>query len=99
MKLRLLWVLALLVAVSGGAHAADSGKKDNRSDAGKKIDTTDTSTKKLTIPSMEVGGGSLGISTDQPTDPGVPTLNDPHHLDKPVEPFFGLKFTKPLEDK
>ncbi len=90
MKLRLLGVLALLVAVAGGAHAADSGKKANSSDS--------AGIKNLTVPSLEVGGGALGISTDQPNDPDVPTINDPQKLDKPVEPFFGLKFTKPLDD-
>jgi hypothetical protein len=98
MKLRLLWVLALLVAVGSGAHAADSGKNNSAPDTGNKTDTTDTGIKKLTMPSMELGGGSLGISTDQPNDPDVPTFNDPQKQDKPVEPFFGLKFTKPLDD-
>jgi len=97
MKLRLLWVLALLVAVAGGAHAADSGKANSAPDTGKKTDTTDTGIKKLTIPSMEVGGGSLGISTDDPNNSNVPTLNDPRQQDRPIEPFFGLKFTKPLD--
>ncbi len=96
MKLRLLGVLLLLVAVGGGAHAADSANKDTAADIGKKADTSDTGTHKLTIPSMELGGGSLGVSTDSPNDPNVPTFNDPHHQDKPLEPFFGLKFTAPL---
>ena len=97
MKLRLLCVLALLVAIAGGAHAADSGKKGTTPDTDKKTDTTDAGTKKLTIPSMEMGGGSLGISTVGPNDPNVPAINDPEKQDKSVEPFFGLKFTKPLD--
>jgi hypothetical protein len=98
MKPRLLWVLALLVAVTGGgAHAADSGKKGAPSDTGKKTEKTEIGTKKLTIPSMELGGGSLGVSADDPNDPNVPSINDPQKQDKPVEPYFGLKFTKPLD--
>ena len=88
MKLRVLWVVALLVSVAGGAHAADSGKKNS---------APDTGIRKLTIPSMDVGGGSLAVSTDNPSDPDVPTFNDPRKQDKPVEPFFGLKFTRPLD--
>ena len=90
MKLRLLCVLAMLFAFAGAAQAADAGKKDDASDNG---------AKKLAIPSVEMGGGSVGVSTDKPHDPNVPGFSDPARLDKPAEPFVGLKFTKPLGDK
>jgi len=90
MKLRLLCVLAMLFAFGAAGHAADSAKKDDASDNG---------AKKLTIPSVELGGGSVGVSTDKPGDPNVPGFSDPARLDKPREPFVGLKFTKPLGDK
>ena len=87
MKLRLLCALAMLFAIAGAGHATDAGK------------TGDTSGKKLTIPSVEMGGGSVGVSTTRPDDPNVPGFNDPAKQDKPVEPFVGLKFTKPLDGK
>ena len=55
--------------------------------------------KKLTIPSVEMGGGSLGVSTDKPNDPNVPVFRDPTVDDHRAEPFVGLKFTKPLGGK
>ena len=88
MKARALCI-ALLFACVGVAHAADTAKKDD----------TANGTKKLTIPSLDMGGGSVGVSGSQPTDPNVPALNDPTKQDKPVEPFIGLKFTKPLDGK
>ncbi len=90
MKLRLLCVLAMLFAFAGAAQAADAGKKDDASDNG---------LKKLTIPSVEMGGGSLGVSTDKPNDPNVPVFRDPTVDDHRAEPFVGLKFTKPLGGK
>jgi hypothetical protein len=90
MRLRLLCVLATLFAFAGAAQAADAGKKDDASDNG---------LKKLTIPSVEMGGGSLGVSTDKPNDPNVPMFRDPAIDDRKAEPFVGLKFTKPLSGK
>ena len=90
MKPRLLCVLAMLFAFAGVAQAADSAKKD---------DATGSGTKKLSIPSVEMGGGSVGVSTDKPGDSNVPTFNDPTVQDKSRAPFVGLKFTKPLEGK
>lgn len=89
MKLRMLCVVAALFAIAGVAQAADTGKNGDASNG----------TKKLTIPSMEMGGGSVGVSTTQPNGPNVPGLNDPNKQDKPVDPFIGLKFTKPLDSK
>ncbi len=88
MKLRLLCMLAVLFAFPGAGHAA--GKTDDASTNG---------SKKLTIPSVEMGGGSVGVSTTQPDDPNVPAFNDPDKKDKPTVPFLGLKFTKPLGGK
>ncbi len=88
MKLRLVCVFAVLFAFTGIGYAAD--KKDDASDNG---------SKKLTIPSVEMGGGSVGVSTTQPNDPNVPALNDPDKQDRPTTPFLGLKFTKPLGGK
>jgi hypothetical protein len=85
MKLRLLCALAMLFAVAGGGHAADKNGE--------------ASGKKLIVPSVEMGGGSIGVSTDKPNDPNVPGFNDPAYQDKPVEPFVGLKFNKPLGGK
>ena len=90
MKMRLLCVMAALFAFAAAAQAAEAGKTDDASSGG---------AKKLIIPSMEMGGGSLGVSTDRPGDPSVPTFNDPDKQDKPIEPFVGLKFTKPLGGK
>ncbi len=90
MKLRLLCVLAVLFVLNGASHAAEAVKSGDASGSG---------SKKLTIPSVEMGGGSLGVSTDKPTDPNVPGFNDPAYQDKPVEPFVGLKFTKPLGER
>jgi hypothetical protein len=91
MKLRLACVVAALFACTVAAHAADAGKKND--------DTTDTGLKKLKIPSLEMGGGSVGLSTTQPSDPNVPGYHDPRMQDKPMEPFVGLKFTAPLSGK
>lgn len=88
MKLRPFCVVAVLFAVAGAAHAADAGKKDD-----------DIGGKKLTIPSVEMSGGSVGLSGSQPDNPDVPAINDPQKQDKPLEPYFGLKFTKPLDGK
>ena len=63
----------------------------------KKDDASDNGLKKLTIPSVEMGGGSIGVSTDKPNDPNVPAFRDPTIDDRKAEPFVGLKFTKPLE--
>ena len=90
MKLRLLCVLAMLFAFAGAAQAADSAKKDDAADSG---------AKKLSIPSVEMGGGSIGLSTDKPGNSNVPTFNDPSKDPDAVHPFVGLKFTKPLEGK
>lgn len=91
MKLRLLCALAMLFALAGAGLAAEAGKNNGTSDNGGK---------KLTIPSLEMGGGSLGVSTDKPDDPNVPAFHDPNNDDRgAVEPFVGLKFTKPLGNK
>jgi hypothetical protein len=90
MKLRLLCVFAMLFAFAGAAQAADAGKKDAASDNG---------LKNLTIPSVEMGGGSIGVSTDKPNDPNVPAFHDPTVDDRKAQPFVGLKFTKPLTGK
>ena len=90
MKLRLLCVLAMLFGLAGAAQAADLAKKDGASGSG---------TKELSIPSVELGGGSVGVSTDKPGDSNVPTFNDPSKDRDAVHPFVGLKFTKPLEGK
>ena len=89
MKLRMLCVVAALFAVTGVAQAADPGRNGDSGNG----------SKKLTIPSMDLGGGSVGVSGTQPSDPNVPTLNDPTKQDKSVEPFIGLKFTRPLDEK
>jgi hypothetical protein len=90
MMLRVACALAVVFAVAGAAHAADSGKKSG---------TTDTGAKNLTIPSVELGGGSLGVTTSKPNDSNVPGFNDPQKQDKPFEPFVGLHFSKPLTGK
>ncbi len=89
MKLRLLCV-AVLFVFAGAVQAAGAAEKD---------DAFDTGSKKLTIPSVELGGGSLGVSGMPPDDPNVPKFNDPSKQDAPLQPFIGLKFTKPLGGK
>jgi len=91
MKLRLPYVLAMLLAFAGAAQAADAGKKDSGASG--------HGSKQLTIPSVEMGGGSIGVSTDKPNDPNVPTFHDPTIDDRKAQPFVGLKFTKPLSGK
>jgi hypothetical protein len=91
MKLRLACVVAALFAFAVAAHAADVGKKND--------DTTSTGLKKLKIPSLEMGGGSIGLSTSRPGDSNVPAYHDPRMQDQPMQPFVGLKFTAPLEGK
>lgn len=88
MKLRLLCVVAALLAFPGAGHAAD--KNGGASDNG---------TKKLTIPSVEMGGGSVGVSGTRPDDPNVPGFTDPANVEERRDPFVGLKFNKPLGGK
>ena len=90
MKLRLFHVVAALFIFAGVGHAAEADKGGNASGSG---------SKNLTIPSVEMGGGSLGVSTDKPTSPNVPGLNDPADQNNRVEPFVGLKFNKALGEK
>lgn len=90
MKLRLFCVVAALMAFAGAGHAADAGKKDEPSETG---------SKKLTIPSVEMGGGSVGISGTRPDDPSVPGFTDPGNKVERKDPFIGLKFNKPIGDK
>jgi hypothetical protein len=88
MKLRLFCVVAALFAFVGVGHAANTGKKDA---------AQDKATKQLTIPSVEMGGYSVDLSTKQPDDPNVPTFQDPATQDhNAVVPYFGLHLTKPL---
>jgi len=88
MKLRLLCGAAALLAFLGAAHAAD---KDG--------EASDTGLKKLTIPSVEMSGGSVGVSGTRPTDPNVPGFTDPGNVQERRDPFVGLKFNKPLDGK
>ena len=87
MKLRLFCIAAALAAFAGAGHAAEAGKNGGAPADG---------SKQLTIPSVEMGGGSLGVSTRQPDDPNVPRFNDPTYQDERKDPFVGLKFNKPL---
>jgi len=93
MKLRLFRVVAALFIFAGVGHAAvaDKGDKGGNASGG--------GAKNLTIPSVEMGGGALGVSTDKPSAPDVPGFNDPADQNDRVEPFVGLKFNKPLGDR
>ena len=93
MTLRLIRVVAALFIVTGVGHAAEAEKGDEGSNA------SGGGSKNLTIPSVEMGGGSLGVSTDKPTSANVPGFNDPAEQNNRVEPFVGLKFNKSLGEK
>ncbi len=90
MKLHFVCVVAALFAFVSAGHAADSGKK---------AAAPDNTTKPITIPSVELGGYAVDLSTKQPGDSNVPTFEDPakDNKDNALVPYFGLHFTKPLD--